>query len=84
MAILIKDLEADRVVRDMAEHTGETITEAVRKAAEERMARLRPKKKRIDGAKLGQAQAYFASLQPLNEGLMDEEIVGYNEEGHFG
>lgn len=83
MAVLIKDPEADRLVRELAARTGETITEAVRKAAEERLARLPAKKGRIDWAALREGQAYFASLPRLNEGLTDDEILGYNDEGHF-
>ena len=83
MAVLIKDAEADRLVRELAARTGETITEAVRKAAEERLARLPAKKGRVDWAALAEAQAYAACLPRLNEGMTDDEILGYNDEGHF-
>ena len=83
MAVLIKDPEADRIIRELASRTGETITEAVRKAAEQRLAGLPPKKGRIDRAKLAEAQAYFDALPRANEHLSDDEIIGYNDEGHF-
>ncbi len=83
MAVLIKDPEADRLVRELAARTGETITEAVKKAAEERLARLPARKGRVDWAALAEAQAYAASLPRLNEGKTDDEILGYNDEGHF-
>lgn len=83
MAVLIKDQEADRLIRELAARTGETITEAVKRAAEQRLAGLPPKKGRIDRKKLAEAQAYFDSLPRQNEHLTDEEIVGYNDEGHF-
>lgn len=83
MAVLIKDPTADRIIRQLAARTGETITEAVKKAAEQRLERLPPKRGRIDREKLAEAQAYFASLPRANQHLTDEEILGYNDEGHF-
>ena len=41
MAINIKDAETDRLARELAELTGQPITDAVRVAIEERLARLR-------------------------------------------
>lgn len=83
MAVLIRDAEADRLIRELAERAGETITEAVRTAVQQRLARLPPRRGRIDRAKLAAAQAYFRSLPSRNEGMSDDEIVGYNSEGHF-
>lgn len=83
MAVLIKDADADRLIRELAARTGETITEAVKKAAEQRLARLPPTRRRIDREKLARAQAYFESLPRQNEHLSDDEIIGYNDEGHF-
>jgi antitoxin VapB len=84
MAVLIKDPETDLVIRKLAARTGETITEAVRKAAELRLSTLPPQRRRIDRDKLAEAQAYFASLPRMNDDLSDDDIVGYNDEGHFG
>jgi len=83
MAVLIKDKEADRIIRELAARTGETITEAVKRAAAERLERLPPKRGRIDRARLAEAQAYFDSLPRRNEHLTDDEVIGYNNEGHF-
>ncbi|MBS1849174.1 MAG: type II toxin-antitoxin system VapB family antitoxin [Actinobacteria bacterium] len=41
MAVNIKDPETDRLARELASVTGETITEATRRAIEERLARVR-------------------------------------------
>ncbi|MFM8533293.1 MAG: type II toxin-antitoxin system VapC family toxin [Acidimicrobiia bacterium] len=41
MALSIKDPEADRLARDIAERTGETLTGAIVVALRERLARLR-------------------------------------------
>jgi antitoxin VapB len=83
MAVLIKDKETDRLIRALAERTGETMTEAVRKAAQERLERLPPRKGRVDHARLMRSIAYFQSLPRANEERSDDEIVGYNDEGHF-
>lgn len=84
MAVLIRDPETDLVIRKLAARTGETITEAVRKAAELRLSTLPAVGKRIDREKLAQAQAYFANLPRVNEHLSDDDLLGYNDEGHFG
>jgi len=41
MALNIKDPEADRLARELAAATGESITVATRRAIEERLARVR-------------------------------------------
>jgi len=37
MAILIKDREADQLIRTLAERTGESITDAVKQAVRDRL-----------------------------------------------
>jgi antitoxin VapB len=83
MAILIKDPEADRVVRELAARTGETLTEAVKNAARQRLDGLAPKRGRIDWEGLAKVQAELDALPKINEHLTDDEIIGYNDEGHF-
>lgn len=43
MALNIKDEEVDRLARQLSKRTGETITDAVRTALQERLGRLRAK-----------------------------------------
>ena len=57
MAILIKDPETDRIVRELAARTGKTITDAVKTAAERELAGLPPRKGRIDREKLARTLA---------------------------
>ncbi len=46
MAILIKDPEAERAVRELARRTGRTLTQTVRASAEQELARLdRPQRR---------------------------------------
>lgn len=84
MALLIKDPETDRIVRELAARTGESLTEAVKVAARQRLDRLPPRRRgRVDRVALAEAQAYFNALPRMNEHLSDDEILGYNDEGHF-
>lgn len=108
MAILIKDRDTDRIVRELAARTGETITDAVKHAAQERLNRLPPPQEPTIAERYEQALAYRrARLGPnrpgssidrealaeflakldcmprINEHLTDDEIMGYNDEGHF-
>jgi antitoxin VapB len=80
MAVLIKDAEADRIVRELAARTGETITEAVRVAAEERLARLPKATGRIDRAELDRVLARIRSY-PVTDARTPDEILGYDETG---
>ena len=82
MALSIKDSEADRLAREVAGRTGETLTEAVVVALRERLARLR---KRYPGRRhlrdeLREIGERCASLPTLDERSADE-ILGYDDHG---
>lgn len=81
MAILIKDPETDRIVRELAARTGETITDAVKTAATERLAKLPRRTDRLDMEKLERTLAKIRSYPRINEQLTDDEIIGYDENG---
>jgi antitoxin VapB len=83
MGVLIKNPKAEAKIRKLAARTGETITDAVERAVDERIARLgpAPKKGRINRKKLAEVLAYFDSLPKMNEHLTDDEIIGYDENG---
>lgn len=81
MTILIKDPETDRIVRELAARTGKTITEAVRTAAERELSDLRPRKGRIDRAKVEKLLAEIDAMPKINNDLSDDEIIGYDENG---
>jgi antitoxin VapB len=81
MAILIKDPETDRIVRELAARTGETITEAVRKAAQERAKSLPAlQRERVNRTQLA---ALLAEIQtyPVSDNRTPDEIVGYDNSG---
>ena len=84
MDVLIKRPTAVAKIRKLAKRTGETLTDAVERAVEDRLANLGParrKKGRVDREKLAELLAYFDSLPRINEHLTDDEIIGYDEHG---
>jgi antitoxin VapB len=85
MAVLIKDEEADHLIRELAQRTGETITDAVKQSVRERLQRVPPSEDEVARRKrrLKELWAYFDSLPRQNEHLTDDEVIGYNDEGHF-
>jgi antitoxin VapB len=83
MGVFIKKPEAEAKIRELAERTGESITDAIERAVEERLQRLGPKEKkkgRIDRKKLAELLAYFDSL-PVDDPRSPDEIIGYDEHG---
>jgi antitoxin VapB len=83
MAILIKDKEADELIRLLAARTGESITEAVKTAVRQRLQNVPRSEEEIAERKrrLAEVLAYFDSLPRINEDLTDDEILGYDENG---
>jgi antitoxin VapB len=83
MALNLKDPETDRLAREVARLTGETLTEAVRKALAERLERERLRRgkprKRI-AEKLNEIALHCAAL-PDCDTRSPDEIVGYDENG---
>ena len=84
MTLSIKNPEADRLARQLAEATGESLTDAVIRAVSDRL-------KSIMGRRLaGGLQDEIARMQERIAGLprldqrSDEEIVGYDDRGLHG
>lgn len=79
MALNIKDEKTDRLARELASVTGESITKATRRALEERLDRLRQRapadKELIDIIRRGR------SRQLLDRDRTEDEIMGYDEDG---
>lgn len=84
MTILIKDREADQLIRRLADRTGETITDAVKQAVRERLERVPLTEDEIAARKrkLAKLVAKAKALPTLDDRTADE-IIGYNELGHF-
>lgn len=81
MPLNIKDPVTEKVVRELAAATGDSITVAVRKAAEESLRRIR---RASNGRRLAdellEIGARCADLPDLDRRSADE-ILGYDEHG---
>jgi antitoxin VapB len=81
MNLKINDPTTEELVRELAALTGETVTTAVRRAAEERLQRSRRDRGgRSLAAELVEIGRRCASLPDLDTRTADE-ILGYNEHG---
>jgi antitoxin VapB len=81
VALSLKDPEADRLAREVAARTGETLTAAVIVALRERLARLRGKRRRRPlRDELREIGRRCAAL-PTLDGRPADEILGYDEQG---
>jgi len=83
MGILIKRRETEDKIRELADRTGETITDAVERAVDERLAKVGPpgRSGRADWQRLEKLVSKVRSSPPINEHLTDDEIVGYDDSG---
>ncbi|MBK7974088.1 MAG: type II toxin-antitoxin system VapB family antitoxin [Deltaproteobacteria bacterium] len=81
MALSIKDPEADRLARELARQTGESLTQAVVVALRERLQRERRRRRGTDlGDELVAIAARCAAL-PVLDGRAADEILGYDDHG---
>ena len=80
MALSIKNPEADRLARQLAAATGESLTEAVTRAIRERL--VRETGWSVEGARaaISRIQAEIAAAPVLDDRTPDE-IIGYDEHG---
>ena len=79
MALSIKSDEADRLARELAAATGESITEAVTQAIRMRLDATRRARRGIARRLMGISEA--SSRLPRLDNRSDDEIVGYDEHG---
>jgi antitoxin VapB len=80
MALSIKDEEADRLAREIARRTGESLTQAVVISLRERLARLpSPRQGDLEEeiARIARRNAARKVLDPRSE----DEILGYDASG---
>jgi antitoxin VapB len=81
MALNIKDPATERLVRELADWTGETVTMAVRLAAEQRLRRVRHRPAgrslKDELLEIGRRCAALPDLDTRSA----EEIIGYGENG---
>ena len=83
MALSLKDPETDRLAREVARLTGESLTEAVRTSLAERLERERYRRGRSAKSlaeELDEIALRCAALPDLDTRSADE-IIGYDENG---
>jgi antitoxin VapB len=81
MALSIKHPEADRLARELAAATGETLTDAIINALRERLRRQRG---RVRGPRLRdeiRAIRRRCAALPILDDRSADEILGYDEHG---
>ena len=81
MPLSIKDPETERLARELAKRTGETLTVATRRALEERLSRIggAPRRKALL-EDLAASRRRWSNMPALDSRSPDE-IIGYDENG---
>ena len=81
MALSIKSIQAERLVRDIAEKTGESLTGAILTALQERLDRLR--NQRRTQALTSQLDDILRRVDamPTLDMRPEDEILGYDDDG---
>lgn len=83
MALNIKNPQVHELARALAEATGESMTEAVGQALQERLDRVRARKTQRSGSladRLDAIALHCASLPVLRDRSADQ-ILGYDDQG---
>lgn len=81
MPLNIKHPEADRLARELAAATGETLTEAVLNALRERLERQRRSKRTLRAKDVLRETRERLSKYPVLDTRTPDEILGYDERG---
>lgn len=81
MTLVIDDAETAAVIHRLAERMGETPALAMKRAAEERLARTQSEAPRFNRGKVEELLAVYRAFPTANEHLTDDEIIGYDDNG---
>jgi antitoxin VapB len=81
MALSIKNDEAERLARQVASETGESLTEAIQKALQERWERLKSRQR--SQVLAGQVEELLRRVDALPnlDSRPEDEILGYDDHG---
>jgi len=81
MAVLIRAERVEQKIRELAARTGESLTEAVEKAIDDRLAAMLPKRKgRVDREGLAKLLAEIDAL-PVVDPRSPDEIMDWDDSG---
>jgi antitoxin VapB len=85
MAITIRSAEAERLARELAAATGETLTQAVTNALRERLQRRCAIDRHCRQRRQAALQALRAAVAAAKvaDTRSEDDILGYNERGTF-
>ncbi len=81
MALNIKDPRTDRLARELADLTGESITVAIGNALQDRLERLSGRVPSEQRAEEMRRIAAEAAALPVLDDRSEDEILGYDEVG---
>jgi len=81
MAISIKSMEAERLAREIAEKTGESLTGAILTALQERLDRLKNQRRtQVLTSQLDDILRRVDAM-PILDSRPEDEILGYDDDG---
>jgi antitoxin VapB len=80
MAFSIKNDETDRLLRELVELTGESLTTAVTESVRERLEREQRRRIDLRAERVRRHLEYFHSL-PVVDRRADDVVIGYDERG---
>jgi antitoxin VapB len=81
MGISIKNDHTEELARELARETGESLTTAITRALEERLARLEGRRSPADRLALAHAVLRRIDALPVLDERPADEIVDYDEHG---
>ena len=84
MALSIRNKKTEELARQVAKTTGESLTEAIQHALEDRLARLRGKRAEQDLAEQILGIARRCGAMPDLDTRPADEILGYRRDGTVG
>ena len=81
MGISIKNEQTERLARELARETGESLTTAIRLAMEERLERVEGRRSPQDKLRLARVALRRVDALPVLDARTPDEILGYDEHG---
>jgi antitoxin VapB len=81
MALSIKKMETERLAREVAKQTGESLTDAIEQALRERLARLKRRQRSPELLEQLHEIARRVKALPVLDDRTPDEILGYDENG---
>ena len=81
MGISIKNAQTEKLARELARETGESLTTAIRRALEERLERVEGRRSPRDKLRLARAALQRVDALPVLDARPADEILGYDEHG---